>query len=142
MTVPFTLQHHFVDVIPDDLTDGHLYVCMVHATVVHRCCCGCGSEVVTPLAPNGWQLAFDGETVSLSPSIGNWSFACRSHYWIRNGRVVWARQWSDREVADARSDAVSVHASAEETRAHTPVKRGPFAWVRTALRRKWPTRCP
>ena len=27
---------------------------------------------------------------TLDPSIGNWSFACRSHYFMRKGRVVWA----------------------------------------------------
>jgi len=34
--------------------------------------------VVTPLSPTGWSLIFDGETVSLYPSIGNWNFPCRS----------------------------------------------------------------
>ena len=91
------LRHHFVDFIPEHLADGHLYVCMEHATAIHRCCCGCGSEVVTPLAPDDWKLTFDGEAISLSPSIGNWSFKCRSHYWIRNDRVVWARKWKIRK---------------------------------------------
>ncbi|MFC4855982.1 DUF6527 family protein [Actinophytocola glycyrrhizae] len=33
---------------------------------------------------------FNGETVSLSPSIGNWSFPCRSHYYSleRSERTV------------------------------------------------------
>lgn len=101
------LQHHFVPWIPEELVDGHLYICLEHATAVHLCCCGCRSEVVTPLAPNDWLLTFDGETVSLSPSIGNWSFACRSHYWIRNNRVAWARQWRDAEVAAARGPLVT-----------------------------------
>ena len=32
---------------------------------------------------------FDGRTISLNPSIGNWSYPCRSHYWIKGNRVVW-----------------------------------------------------
>lgn len=102
MTKVSLVAPQFQEVIPEHLVDGELYVSMEHATVVHRCCCGCGSEVVTPLTPDDWQLTFDGESVTLYPSIGNWSFKCRSHYWIRQGRVVWARKWSDAEVAKAR----------------------------------------
>jgi len=81
---------HFVQTVPDKLQDGVLYVSMEYATVVHKCLCGCGKEVATPISPTDWCLTFDGETVSLDPSIGNWSFPCRSHYWIRNNRVVWS----------------------------------------------------
>jgi hypothetical protein len=28
---------------------------------------------------------------------------CRSHYWIRFGEVRWAEDWSDGEIAEARS---------------------------------------
>lgn len=56
--------------------------------------------MVTPLTPTDWKLIYDGETVSLSPSIGNWSFACLSYYWIRNDRVNSAPRWS-REQIDA-----------------------------------------
>ena len=88
------LKHEFVEFIPDQLEEGKLYVSIEYATVAHKCCCGCGKEVVTPLSPTDWKLIFDGKFVSLDPSIGNWSFQCKSHYWIRNGRVQWALQWS------------------------------------------------
>jgi hypothetical protein len=52
-----------------------------------KCACGCGKEVVTPLSATDWKLIFDGKTVSLDPSIGNWGFPCRSHYWVRNNRM-------------------------------------------------------
>ena len=42
--------------------------------------------MVTPLKPTDWKLTFDGKTITLYPSIRNWNFACRSHYWIRNNR--------------------------------------------------------
>src|SRR5580658_8603438 len=92
------LTHEFVEYLPDELKDGTLYVSMSFATVAHKCCCGCGKEVVTPLSPTDWKLIFDGKTISLDPSIGNWSFPCRSHYWIRNNRVRWAEQWSQLQI--------------------------------------------
>jgi hypothetical protein len=90
MTRHKVLVHQFVEFIPHELKEGTLYVCMGLATVVHKCCCGCGNEVVTPLSPSDWKLIFDGETITLHPSIGNWGFKCRSHYWIRDSRVRWA----------------------------------------------------
>src|SRR6266545_4471727 len=85
-----TLAHRFVEYIPDQLEERVLYISIPFATAVHSCCSGCGREVVTPLSPTDWSLTFDGQTVSLHPSIGNWSFPCQSHYWIRRNRVVWA----------------------------------------------------
>lgn len=95
------LSHKFVEYIPDTLEAGVIYVSIPHSTAAHRCCCGCGREVVTPLAPTDWKVIFDGESVSLNPSIGNWSFACRSHYWIVRNRVVWAEDWSEGRGAAA-----------------------------------------
>jgi len=95
------LAHKFVEFIPDALDAGVLYISIAYGTVSHRCCCGCGREVVTPLSPTDWKLIFDGETVSLYPSIGNWNFPCRSHYWIRYNRVEWAEDWSDWQVEAA-----------------------------------------
>ena len=95
------LAHKFVEFIPDALDDGILYVSFAYGTAAHRCCCGCGREVVTPLTPTDWKLIFDGETVSLYPSIGNWNFPCRSHYWITHNRVEWAEDWSDWRIAEA-----------------------------------------
>jgi hypothetical protein len=95
------LNHKFVEVIPDVLADAVLYISIAHATAVHRCCCGCGREVVTPLTRTDWKLIFDGETVSLYPSVGNWNFPCRSHYWITRNCIEWAEDWSDWQIAAA-----------------------------------------
>ena len=97
------LRHEFVEYIPDGLEDGTIYVSVAFATAVHSCCCGCGSKVVTPLSPRGWKLTFDGETISLHPSIGNWSFECQSHYWIDRDNVEWSSRWSQREIASGRA---------------------------------------
>ena len=86
------LSHKFVKNVPDKLEDGVVYISIEYSMVIHKCCCGCGKEVVTPLSPKDWELLFDGESISLFPSIGNWSFECRSHYWIKNNKVVWCKQ--------------------------------------------------
>lgn len=103
MTPQTMLSHEFVEFIPDGLKEGTLYVCIGLATVVHKCCCGCGNEVVTPLSPTDWKLTFDGETITMHPSIGNWGFKCQSHYWIRNNRVKWADRWSQERIAAGRA---------------------------------------
>lgn len=96
------LRHKFVEEVPDQLEDWVLYVSLEYATAIHKCFCGCGNEVVTPLSPKEWKLIFDGETVSLYPSIGNWSTPCQSHYWITDSEVEWARKWSTEEIKLAR----------------------------------------
>ena len=83
------IDHQFVDLVPETLSEGVLYVSMVYATVIHKCCCGCGNKVVTPLGPKQWMLTFDGQSISLSPSVGNWNYPCRSHYLICSSNVRW-----------------------------------------------------
>ena len=97
-----SLVHEFVDGIPTDLDEGTLYVSIRYRTAVHLCACGCGNKVVTPIKPARWHLSYNGETVSLSPSIGNWQFPCRSHYWIRDDGVCWAGPWTADEVEAGR----------------------------------------
>ncbi len=81
-----------------------LYITVEYGTAAHLCPCGCGSRVVTPLTPTDWELRFNGKAVSLSPSIGNWSFPCKSHYWIIRNEVRWARRWSDEEIEEGREE--------------------------------------
>jgi hypothetical protein len=99
------IKHTFVECIPEQLEEGVVYISLPYATIVHRCLCGCGNEVVTPLSPTDWKVTFDGESISLNPSIGNWNFPCKSHYWIIRNRVVWAEWWSPKEIdANRRKD--------------------------------------
>jgi hypothetical protein len=100
-SVPLTCE--FVKSIPERLEERTLYVSMEYATVAHKCCCGCGMEVVTPLSPTDWKLTYDGVAVSLHPSIGNWSFPCRSHYWIRGSKAQWAGQMSQEDIDAGRA---------------------------------------
>ncbi len=103
MTQELVMAPVFVEFIPEEIEFGKLYVSMEYATIVHLCCCGCGNQVVTPLSPAGWTLRFDGSTITLNPSIGNWSFACKAHYYIRHNRIQWARTWSNQEIASVRT---------------------------------------
>lgn len=95
---PVRLDHRFVEFMPRDLEPGVLYISIEYATCIHACACGCGNRVVTPLSPDDWRVTFDGETVSLWPSIGNWAFPCESHYWIRADKAVWAPKLSKRRI--------------------------------------------
>jgi uncharacterized protein DUF6527 len=87
-----------VELLPCEIREGVLYVSDKYRTAVHLCCCGCGAKVVTPLKPYAWTLTARGNAASLHPSIGSWSLPCKSHYWIRGGRVEWAGAMTDDEI--------------------------------------------
>jgi hypothetical protein len=99
-----TIAHKFVEFIPNDLEDGMIYITMEYRTAVHKCICGCGNKVVTPFSPTDWKLTFDGKTVTLYPSIGNWNFDCKSHYFITNNFIKNVRRWSDNEIETNRNE--------------------------------------
>jgi len=84
----YEIKKEFVRRVPAELQEGVLYVCLDCDVVVHKCACGCGEKVVLPLSPEHWKLYYDGE-ITLSPSIGNYQYDCKSHYFIRDGRIVW-----------------------------------------------------
>lgn len=113
MTRAARLRVEHVELIPEDLEAGVLYLSRRYRTASHLCCCGCGREVVTPLSPAKWRLVERDGEVSLSPSIGNWSFPCRSHYWIAHGEVRWAGAMSASQIArvQARDRADAIAAS-------------------------------
>jgi hypothetical protein len=92
------MKHKFVEFIPKQKEDGILYISLEYSTVVHKCACGCGLDVITPISPHDWKIIYNGETITLHPSIGNWSYKCRSHYWIKNNNVVWANDFSDEQI--------------------------------------------
>ena len=97
------IKPEFVEGIPRDLELGKLYVSIPYGTATHSCCCGCEAEVVTPIHPTGWTLIYDGDAVSLDPSVGSWDLPCRSHYVIKKNRVRWAAKWSEEKVAAGRA---------------------------------------
>jgi len=121
-------RHAFVDTLPDLLEQGVLYISPKYATAVHLCACGCGNEVVTPFNPaTGWKMTFDGKTVSLWPSIGNWRLPCESHYFIKYNRTDWAPRMSDEEIAAGRqSDMLARRGKPATAPPAAPKKKKPF----------------
>lgn len=103
MKAPRTITHEFVDSVPAYREEGKLYISLKYRTAIHSCFCGCGNKVITPIRPTKWRLLFDGDTVSLFPSVGNWSYPCRSHYVIRGGRAIPAGNMSEEAIEKGRS---------------------------------------
>lgn len=146
-----SIAFEFVDAIPERVQEGILYVSTRHRVAVHACCCGCQSEIITPISPVKWSLTFDGKSISLSPSIGNWGIPCESHYWIDKGLVRWAERWSQEEIQQGRAYTATqqekYYSRAEPAQPAQPaVDAGlpvagsnsrPSLWLR-ALRRLWP----
>lgn len=93
-----TITPVFVDFIPEELNEGVMYISETHNTIVHRCCCGCGLEVVTPLSPVDWQLKREGKLITIRPSIGNWNYPCQSHYLITRNKVDWAGRMTKLQI--------------------------------------------
>ena len=96
------IKPEFVEFIPEFVRDGFLYISIKYATATHKCPCGCGREVVTPISPTDWTLVWNGDVVSMKPSIGNWSFACQSHYWIEQNKIIWAGKWTPLQIGRER----------------------------------------
>lgn len=97
----------YVEFIPVDIEEGVLYISKRFRTASHKCACGCGMIVVTPLKSDKWRLVDKKGQVSMRPSIGNWSFPCKSHYWIRDNSIDWSYRFSPEMIeANRRADAM------------------------------------
>lgn len=72
---------------PRQLGEGVLYISILHTVAIHRSASGCGEEVVTTLDPDRLNFTVDCKAITLDPSIGNWNFPCRSHYFVRRSQV-------------------------------------------------------
>lgn len=59
-----------------------------------RCPCGCGATICLNLLPDErprWSIRrHEDDTFSVHPSIWR-TTGCRSHFFIRSGRIVWSR---------------------------------------------------
>lgn len=127
-----SLEPLFIDTAPEPLDEGVLYISTKYANVLHLCCCGCGTEVITPLSPARWHITFDGETVSLWPSVGSWSQPCQSHYIIRNNRIVECAPWNEGRIAEGqRGDraAMAQHLDEREPETQKCRVRRLFDWL-------------
>jgi hypothetical protein len=74
----------FVDLIPEKMKQGEVYISDKYKCSVHLCLCGCGMQTVLPLGENGWTVSKTEKGVSFTPSVGNFQYLCKSHYIITN----------------------------------------------------------
>ena len=88
--------------MPGKLDPGVLYVSEQLGAAAHLCACGCGSRVRTPIGPTDWSVKETDNGPTLWPSVGSWQQACKSHYLITRGEIVWAPQWTDEQIANGR----------------------------------------
>lgn len=128
-----SIEPLFVDRIPKNLEDGVFYVSLKYGTAAHKCCCGCGTKIITPIKPGRWSLEQNGNVISLFPSVGNWSAGCQSHYWIEDNRVLWARKYSQNEIHENRASdfRARTRAYAERTRTEQGFWDRLWHWVKS-----------
>lgn len=98
-----SIEPVFVEFVPEKLDPGKLYISLEYHTASHLCACGCGFEVVTILGPADSALTKSKRGVSISTSIGNSNFPCKSHYWIEDSQIVWASKMTPRLTALSRA---------------------------------------
>lgn len=102
MPMMTTIKLARVQYIPKYPEPGILYVSEEFEAAVHLCACGCGAKVSTPLGPTEWSLTETTTGPSLYPSVGNWQFPCKSHYWIFGGEIRWAEEWTPEQIEAGR----------------------------------------
>ena len=88
-----TFRTEFLKQMKGSPERGVLYVMKEFEIVVYLCPCGCGLEICTAFGNlwpgNRWKLTLDGDKVTLDPSIAVRG-GCKSHFWIKENRIVWA----------------------------------------------------
>lgn len=68
--------------------NGHLW------HVIFLCPCSCRAQISLNLLPDDsprWKLSASNDVPSLSPSVRR-AVGCRSHFILKNGRIVWCRR--------------------------------------------------
>jgi hypothetical protein len=144
------IRPEYVKHFPRTLDEGVLYVSEEFETAAHLCCCGCGEKVITPLNPAKWQLCKEQGSVTLSPSIGNWNYECKSHYLIVRNQVIAAKKFDgktieavqrrDRRDMDRyikRSNAAAEELALSEVPAIAPLPEPGLAQMLVTWLRKW-----
>ena len=83
----FSIQ--FIELMPEEIQEGVLYISLVYSTTCHKCFCGCGVETFAPISgDSGWALKNNAGVVSLTPSLKQ-RLECQSHYYLTENKVIW-----------------------------------------------------
>lgn len=67
------------------MEQGKIYISEEYEIAIHLCLCGCGLPTITPLKHTGWELTDKGGKITMTPSLFNRQYPCKSHYIITNG---------------------------------------------------------
>jgi hypothetical protein len=91
------LRAREVEELPDILSDDVVYLIGDDGlwwSAAMRCPCGCMETIQLSLIQHdrpSWRAKVDPHgTVTLHPSVWR-TKGCRSHFFVRDGRIVWAR---------------------------------------------------
>lgn len=82
------VKHIKVQNLPfiDKMEENTIYISDKYGISEHKCLCGCGKRVATPLGYKEWSYKIDTKNrLSMHPSIGNYQYPCKSHYIIYKG---------------------------------------------------------
>jgi hypothetical protein len=131
ITRAMAYQVNKVERLPTILEDGFVYVSGEYGIAALKCACGCGHRV-TLLLGDGHTVNDVGGLADVWPSIGVWAAACRSHFWIRNGKVFWAEQYSEAEIRTAMKHQLERHV--ERTRPRVSWHQRFLSWLRSIFR--------
>ena len=124
--------------IPKTLEPGVLYVSEEFGAALHLCACGCGSKVSTPIGPTDWTIKHTPSGPTLVPSVGSWQLPCKSHYWIREGRIDWYGAWTPEQIEAGRQAEQQRHHAYFEDRARQRggVLQRFYRWIRSLFDQK------
>ena len=83
----------FTEIITDNLKPENLYISEKYKVAIHLCACGCGNKTVMPFDSEyneyGWKLTNNNGLISFNPSVGNFQYPCKSHYFIVDNEIKW-----------------------------------------------------
>jgi hypothetical protein len=88
-------RYRFAEEVPEQVRPGHIFLVGTPDdpwVAVLQCPCGCGRTIKLNLLKEAspcWSFTARGGRITLKPSIWGTS-GCRSHFFIRNGRIEWA----------------------------------------------------
>ena len=72
-----------------DMLDNVICISDEFQIAEHKCICGCGTLISTPLNKNDWKYNINKHTdsISMQPSIGNFQIPCNTHYIFSKGNA-------------------------------------------------------
>jgi hypothetical protein len=97
------------------------------------CACGCGHRVMLNLLDQH-QLTITEGVPTVSPSILVSDAPCLSHFFVREGQVEWAQQWSKKTVDKVMQAQLRRHVEQDKLRRPTSSFLRRFAnWIASWL---------